>query len=162
MGWNAYGDPRHVKPAGSQLMCRNPFCLLATMKPRSPVVRSSILPTKPADESFMDTLSWSPGFIIRTSGVGVNVERVLPPKLDALEVRHGGLDLAVAVAVELATRPRLPRQSRGPGPHRTGGDQRADQGEAARSTMPGATCGWTRHRRQTRRSISGLISLARG
>src|SRR5438128_7866933 len=74
IGWNEYGDPLHENPTGSQLMCRNPFPALPTILPLWPVVRSLMDVATPAAESCMVTLSLSPGFITKTSGVGVNVD----------------------------------------------------------------------------------------
>ena len=73
IGWKAYGAPLQVNFTGSQRMWRNLLWTLAVMKPRSPVVTSSISVKKPAAVSCIETRRVSPGFMSRTSRVGVNV-----------------------------------------------------------------------------------------
>src|SRR3954447_19664466 len=72
IGWKVYGEPLHVKFLGSHLMCRKPFCALATMKPLCPVVRSSMWLISPCGVSRIVTTRLSPGFISRVAALGVN------------------------------------------------------------------------------------------
>ena len=68
-----YGAPWQVKFAGSHTMCRNPLSALATIMPVSPVVMSWMVVVNPPGVSYRLTTSSSPGFMTRTSGVGVKV-----------------------------------------------------------------------------------------
>ena len=54
-------------------MCRNPLSALATIMPVSPVVTSWMVVVNPPGVSYRLTTSSSPGFMTRTSGVGVKV-----------------------------------------------------------------------------------------
>src|SRR5579871_358746 len=66
-----------VVPDGAYLTCPKPLAALAVMEPLCPVVRSSIVVTRPWAESCRLTLSLSPDPMKRSAArLGVNVSSV--------------------------------------------------------------------------------------
>src|SRR4029079_15637586 len=77
IGWKAYGVCVHVDAVGSKLTWAKPLATLAVIEPVSPLVTSSMATTRPAAESWIDRLTWSPLSMNRSvAGFGVNVARV--------------------------------------------------------------------------------------
>src|SRR5215831_12497480 len=76
IGWKLYGIGWHVVPLGSHFTMANPLDLLAVIDPLWPVLRSLIVTFSPFGVSPKFTFRWSPWFMNRSWGPGVNVPSV--------------------------------------------------------------------------------------
>src|SRR6267142_1736331 len=77
IGWNAYGVCVQVAAVGSKLTWAKPLATLAVIDPEPPLVTSLRATTRPALESWIERLIWSPASMNRSvAGFGVNVASV--------------------------------------------------------------------------------------